>query len=94
MLVPSKRVRKPCARCDLIRTPARGKTREAQQISAGVWLFDDFLLETLDKRDYIASFSLGHLEFCEGRSRMTEETFQSSSLVRMPWWVSTMSLPG
>jgi hypothetical protein len=27
-----------------------------------VWLFDDFLLETLDKRDYIALFGLGHLE--------------------------------
>jgi hypothetical protein len=39
----------------------------------GCGLFDDFLLETLDKSDYVALFGLGHLEFLEGRCRMTEE---------------------
>jgi hypothetical protein len=39
----------------------------------GCGLFDDFLLKTLDKSDYVALFGLGHPEFCEGRGRMTEE---------------------
>src|SRR2546426_5775172 len=36
-------------------------------------LLDDLFLETLDKRDHVALFGLGHLELREGRGGMTEE---------------------
>jgi hypothetical protein len=36
-------------------------------------LFDDLFLETLDKRDHVALFGLGHLEPGQGRGSMTEE---------------------
>lgn len=36
-------------------------------------LFDDVLLETLDKRDDLALLALRHLELRQGRGRMTEE---------------------
>src|SRR5207244_10630865 len=45
-------------------------------VRPGGWeatLFDDLLLETLDKRDHVALFGLGHLELRQGRGRMTEE---------------------
>jgi hypothetical protein len=36
-------------------------------------LFNDFLLETLDKRDHLALFSLGHLELRQRRGGMAQE---------------------
>src|SRR3989442_15877294 len=36
-------------------------------------LLDDLFFETLDKRDHVALFGLGHLELREGRGGMTEE---------------------
>src|SRR5207244_12257615 len=36
-------------------------------------LLDDILLETLDERDHVALFGLGHLELRQGRGGMTEE---------------------
>src|SRR5262249_5844674 len=44
----------------------RGGAKEAT-------LFDDLFLETLDKRDYLVLFGLGHLEPRQGRGSMTEE---------------------
>src|SRR5215831_20883094 len=36
-------------------------------------LFDNLLLETLDKADHLELFGLGHPEFRQGRGRVTEE---------------------
>ncbi len=38
---------------------------------SGATLFDDLFLETLDKRDHVALFGLGHLELGQGRGCMT-----------------------
>src|SRR5436309_8960570 len=36
-------------------------------------LFDDIFLETLNKRDHVALFGVGHPELRQGRGRMTEK---------------------
>jgi hypothetical protein len=51
-------------------------------------LFNDLFFETPNKRDHVALFGLAHLELRQGRGGMTE-----LSLMHMPRWVSTMSLP-
>src|SRR5271155_1101593 len=51
--------------------PARSSSGRSVRPSAE--LFDNLFLETLDERDHVALFGLGHLELRQRRGRMAEE---------------------